>query len=101
MSVSRRSFAVLFALVAIVPSAFAATATSTFQVLVDADRSAATGCAVSADGKRFEGAEQIITTTVEASETAARVLNVVRQVCSDPAAGTFAAPFSVFAVPNH
>ncbi|MEO8032937.1 MAG: Ig-like domain-containing protein, partial [Acidobacteriota bacterium] len=96
MSLSRKALAVCFALLTLVPATFAATSTtSRYQIVLDTDNNAATGCFVDAGGARFSGAEQIVTTTVVTTGTSASVSGVIRQVCSDPASGTFGSPITV------
>jgi VCBS repeat-containing protein len=65
--------------------------TSTFQVLLDTDRNANTGCAVTTNGGRFDGAEMIVSTTVVTTGNTSAVTNVARQTCTDPATGAFSA----------
>src|SRR5207253_11128961 len=63
--------------------------TSRFQVLLDTDRNATTGCSVTTNGGRFDGAEMIVTTTVVTAGQVSSVTSVARQTCTDPATATF------------
>jgi VCBS repeat-containing protein len=55
--------------------------TLTFQVLIDSDRSADTGCSVATSAGIFRGAEQVISTTVERNATGSIGGPVTRQQC--------------------
>ena len=75
---SVRTAAIALALAALAGSAPAAD----FQVLLDLDGSTATGCAVATPDGLFNGAEQVITTTVNTGVSPPLVTGVTLQVCS-------------------
>jgi VCBS repeat-containing protein len=94
MSTARR-FIAAASLFCLASTAIAASTTSRYQVVLDTDNNAATGCYVDAASARFIGAEQVVTTTVVTTDTSASVTGVVRQVCVTPLTNGFGAPITL------
>lgn len=65
-----------------------------FQLLLDTDNNAATGCTVATVGGNVNGIEQVLTTTVTTSVPSAAISLVERQVCAN---GSLGAPVVVSA----
>src|SRR5688572_27773751 len=69
--------ALIFSSLLVIPSV-AHAANSEFRVLLDVDHDAASGCTISG----MPGVDQVFTTRVTTTETAASVTRTVRQVCT-------------------
>ncbi len=72
--------------------AAAAPATAQFVALIDLDDNPATGCTVTTAGGPFKGAEQMLTTTVDLTQSPPKVIAVSHQTCTG---GTFGPPVAI------
>src|SRR5580692_8121463 len=64
-------------------------ATAQFTAYLDLDNNSTTGCTVTTPDGPFPGVEELVTTTVDLTQTPPQVIAVNKQLCTNPGTNTF------------